>query len=70
MNLYTGVRTLAALTEHGYNGAVILLGRPEAPPDLHELPPFDHLYVMNKPITTPLLLKTLRKALLAAGGEK
>jgi signal transduction histidine kinase len=70
MNLYTGVRTLAALTEHGYDGAVILLGRAEAPPDLHELPPFDHLYVMNKPITTPLLLRTLRKALLAAGGEK
>jgi len=70
MNLYTGVRTLAALTEHGYSGAVILLGRPEAPPDLHELPPFDHLYVMNKPITTQVLLKTLNKALLAAGAEK
>jgi signal transduction histidine kinase len=66
MNLFTGVRTLAALTEHGYVGAVILLARPEAPPDLHELPPFDHLYVMNKPITTQVLLRTLRKALLAA----
>ena len=66
MNVFTGVRTLAALTEHGYNGAVILLGRPEAPPDLHELPPFEHLYVMNKPITTPVLLRTLRKALTAA----
>ena len=70
MNLYTGVRTLLALTEQGYAGAVILLGRPEAPPDLHELPPFDHLYVINKPLTTQVLLKTLRKALLAAGGEK
>jgi signal transduction histidine kinase len=66
MNLFTGVRTLAALTEHGYSGAVILLARPEAPPDLHELPPFDHLYVMNKPITTQVLLRTLRKALLAS----
>ncbi|MEW5297527.1 MAG: hypothetical protein WDW36_000732 [Sanguina aurantia] len=54
MNLYTGVRTLNALTEHGYVGAVILLGRPDAPPDLHELPPFEHLYVINKPITTQL----------------
>ncbi len=70
MNLFTGVRTLAALTERGYHGAVILLGRVEAPPDLHELPPFEHLFVINKPITTPLLLRTLRKALLAAGGEK
>jgi len=66
MNLYTGVRTLAALTEHGFSGAVILLGRPEAPPDLHELPPFEHLYVMNKPITTQVFLKTLNKALVAA----
>jgi len=66
MNLYTGVRTLAALTEHGFSGAVILLGRAEAPPDLHELPPFDHLYVMNKPITTQVFLRTLRKALAAA----
>ena len=65
MNLYTGVRTLAALTEHGFSGAVILLGRPEAPPDLHELPPFEHLYVMNKPITTQVFLKTLNKALVA-----
>lgn len=66
MNLYTGVRTLAALTERGFSGAVILLGRPEAPPDMHELPPFEHLYVMNKPITTQVLLKTLNKALVAA----
>jgi hypothetical protein len=64
------VRTLTALAEQGYGGAVILLGRADAPPDLHELPPFDHLFVINKPITTPVLLRTLRKALLAAGGEK
>jgi signal transduction histidine kinase len=70
MNLYTGVRTLNALTEAGYVGAVILLGRADAPPDLHDLPPFEHLYVINKPITTQVLLRTLRKALLAAEGKK
>jgi CheY-like chemotaxis protein len=66
MNLFTGVRTLAALIEQGYSGAVILLARPGAPPDLHELPPLEHLYVIDKPISTQLLLRTLRKALRAA----
>ncbi|MEO7073145.1 MAG: response regulator [Rhodanobacter sp.] len=63
MNLFTGVRTMAALTERGYNGAVILLARPESPPDLHELPQLDHLHIINKPVTTLVLLRALRKAL-------
>jgi signal transduction histidine kinase len=63
MNLFTGVRTLAALTERGYNGAVILLARPESPPDLHELPQLEHLHIINKPVTTLALLRALRKAL-------
>jgi hypothetical protein len=62
------VRTLAALIERGYTGAVILLTRPGAPPDLHELPTLEHLYVIDKPVTTQVLLRTLRKALGAAGG--
>ena len=66
MNLFTGVRTLAALIEQGYAGAVILLARPGETPDLHELPPLEHLYVMDKPVTTLVLLRTLRKALRAA----
>jgi signal transduction histidine kinase len=66
MNLFTGVRTLAALIGQGYSGAVILLARPGEPPDLHELPPLEHLYVMDKPVTTQVLLRTLRKALRAA----
>ncbi len=67
MNLFTGVRTLAALIEQGYSGAVILLARPGATPDLHELPPLQHLYVIDKPVTTQVLLRTLRKALDTAG---
>jgi CheY-like chemotaxis protein len=66
MNLFTGVRTLAALIEQGYSGGVVLLARPGEPPDLHELPPLEHLYVMDKPVTTLVLLRTLRKALRAA----
>lgn len=67
MNLFTGVRTLAALIERGYNGAVILLARPDSPPDPHELPPLKHLFVVDKPVITQVLLRTLRKALEAAG---
>ena len=63
MNLFTGVRTLAALVDHGYQGGVILLARPESPPDLHELPPLKRLHVINKPITTHALLRALRRAL-------
>ncbi|KZC21458.1 MULTISPECIES: response regulator [Rhodanobacter] len=67
MNLFTGARTLAALIEQGYGSAVILLARPGATPDLHELPPLEHLYVVDKPVTTQVLLRTLRKARQADG---
>jgi signal transduction histidine kinase len=62
MNLFTGVRTLAALIEQGYTGGVVLLARAGEPPDLHELPPLQHLYVIDKPVSTQMLLRTLRKA--------
>lgn len=63
MNLFTGVRTLAALVEQGYAGPVLLLVRPDSPPDLRELPVMDQLHVVYKPVTTKLLLRTLRSAL-------
>ncbi|MEO6925144.1 MAG: response regulator [Rhodanobacter sp.] len=63
MNLFTGVRTLAALVEHGYDGGVILLARPNAPLDLHELPPLKNLHLVDKPVTSQALLRGLRKAL-------
>jgi len=63
MNLFTGVRTLAALIEHGYRRAVLLLARPEAPPDLEELPALNQLYLVDKPIDTQQLLRTMRQAL-------
>lgn len=67
MNLFTGVRTLAALVERGYRGGVVLLARQDSPPDLQELPPLEHLHVIEKPITTQALLLALRKVLGGAG---
>jgi signal transduction histidine kinase len=67
MNLFTGVRTLAALIDQGYAGAVLLLARPDSPPDLHELPPLERLHLIDKPVTTLALLRALRKALGDAG---
>ncbi len=70
MNLFTGVRTLAALIDQGYQGAVILLARPDAPPDLHELPPLERLHLIDKPVTTLVLLRTVLKALTPAGADR
>lgn len=67
MNLFTGVRTLGALVQQGYAGAVVMLARAEVPPHLEELPPLPHLRVLDKPVTTRKLLHTLRQALSDAG---
>lgn len=69
MNLFTGVRTLAALIEHGYRRAVVLLTRPDAPPDLEEMPEVEHLYLVDKPVATFKLLRTLREALEVGRGD-
>ena len=65
MNLFTGVRTLAALMEHGYRRGVILLVRPDRPLDMSELPTLEHLYLVDKPISTRRLLRVLREAIRA-----
>jgi signal transduction histidine kinase len=69
MNLFTGVRTLAALLEHGYSRAVLLLARPDSPPNLDELPHLDHLYVLDKPIQSRALLRKVREALEASADK-
>jgi CheY-like chemotaxis protein len=69
MNLFTGARTVAALVEQGYRGAVVLLARADAPPDLRELPPLERLSLLDKPVTTLALLRTVRKA-LRSGGDR
>ena len=66
MNLFTAGRTLAALIEHGYDGAVVMLVRPDAPPSLDGLPPLPRLHLLDRPVTTRKLLRTLRLALVSA----
>ncbi len=68
MNLLTGVRTLAALLERDYRGAVLLLTRPEAPPDLDELPPIEHLTMLDKPVQAGALLHAVHEALQDCAG--
>jgi signal transduction histidine kinase len=70
MNLFTGVRTLAALLDHGYAGAVLLLARPDSPPNFDELPQLDHLYVIEKPVQSRGFLRKVREALDASEADR
>jgi signal transduction histidine kinase len=70
MNLFTGVRTLSALLDRGYHGAVVLLAHPDSPPDMHGLPPLERLLVIDKPVVTRALLGALHKALNGAAGAE
>jgi signal transduction histidine kinase len=69
MNLLTGVRTLAALLERHYTGAVLLLAHPDEPPDLDGLPPLPHLRVLDKPVQTDALLCAVRASLDTAAAD-
>jgi CheY-like chemotaxis protein len=66
MNLFTGVRTLSALIDRGYHGAVILLAHADSPPDMHGLPPLERLFIVDKPVSTRTLLHALHEALADA----
>ncbi len=63
MNLVTGVRTLAALLERDYRGAVLLLTRPGERPDSDDLPPVAYLDMLDKPVQADALLRSVRSAL-------
>ena len=65
MNLFTGVRTLSALIEQGYQSAVVMLARADDPPARDELPGLKHLYLLDKPVSTGRLLQTIQQALAA-----
>lgn len=70
MNLLTGVRTLAALVDRDYAGAVLLLTRPDEPPDLEGLPPLTHLRLLPKPVEVDALLRSVRACLDACAAPE
>ncbi len=64
MSLFTAERTLTALTDRGYVGAVIMLASADHPPAPESLPPLPRLHVLDKPFSTSKLLHCLRRALV------
>lgn len=69
MNLMSGVRTLAELVDREYPGVVILLVRPDSPPDPDGLPPFKRIRFVNKPVVAEELLRAVREELDAAASR-
>ncbi|HEX7369259.1 MAG TPA: response regulator [Rhodanobacteraceae bacterium] len=66
MNLMTGARTLAGLLEREYRGAVLLMARPDARPSLDDLPPIQHMALVDKPVEGNQLLCAVRGLLDAS----
>ncbi|MGA9421566.1 MAG: response regulator [Rhodanobacteraceae bacterium] len=63
MNLMTGVRTLSALLDRGYCGPVLLLVRPDAPPERDELPPIERIRFISKPVVVAEVMRVAREEL-------
>lgn len=68
LNQMTGVRTMMALLERGFTGPLVLLERPESPIDRDGLPPVDRIRFVEKPVSVPILLRTVREELDVAEG--
>lgn len=63
MNLFTGERTLAALSQHGYHNGVLLLCRADDSPAADKFSVPGQLRRLNKPVSSRMLLKTVREML-------
>ena len=63
MSLFTGERTLAALSQHGYHNGVLLLCRPDDSPADDKFAVPGQLRRLNKPVSTRVLLETVREML-------
>jgi DNA-binding NtrC family response regulator len=63
MSLFTGERTLAALSQHGYHQGVLLLCRTDDPPAQDKFTVPGQLRRLNKPVSTRVLLETVRDML-------
>lgn len=63
LNLMTGVGTLAALLERNYKGPLIMLVRPDVAIDRDGLPPVERIRFIEKPVSVPVLLRSVREEL-------
>ena len=66
LTLMSGVQTIAALLDRGYEGPLILLVRDGQPIDQEGLPPVRHIRFVRKPVSVPLLLRCVREELDAS----
>ena len=63
LSLMSGVQTIAALLDRGYQGPLILLVRADRPIDRDGLPPVRHIRFIEKPVSVSLLLRSVREEL-------
>jgi len=63
LSLMSGVQTVSALLDLGYDGPLILLIRLDQSIDRDGLPPVRHIRFLEKPVSVPLLLRSVREEL-------
>lgn len=63
MSLFTGERTLEALSQRGYHNGALLLCRADDPPATEKFAVPGQVRRLNKPVSTRVLLETVREML-------
>jgi signal transduction histidine kinase len=63
LSLMSGVQTIAALLDRGYDGPLILLVKDGQTVDRDGLPPVRHIRFIEKPVSLHLLLRSVREEL-------
>lgn len=69
LSLMSGVRTISALLDRGYDGPLILLVKQGQTIDREDLPPIRHMRFIEKPVSVNLLLRSVREELDAPDDE-
>ena len=69
LSLMSGVQTISALLDRDYTGPLILLVRRDQPIDRDGLPPVRHIRFIEKPVSVPMLLRSVREELDADAAD-
>jgi signal transduction histidine kinase len=69
LSLMSGVQTISALLDRGYDGPLILLVKQGRTIDREDLPPIRHMRFIEKPVSVNLLLRSVREELDAPDEE-